>query len=592
MWSSRLNPTAIFFVLSLVLFGAPQAAANQHEWQTYYGGDTDETLSLRLGQNRARIIIGSERCLGEFWGVVTRHSDHISLTDPNPRGRLLAPECEFELWPLINGGYRIEQGNGCTAYHGAMCDLSGVVSPVIASPLVEDDKPVASFECAAANNQAETSICNDYALSNLDRLLALVYRTTLNINDANLLADENADIVNDQRRWLDVRNDCADDISCLSQTYHSRLMSLTELWIGQQYDQIWSALLQEPSLEVVSDTHQRSIMVSKVDDTYEHILVFDPVGRLAYRSFDTPYDACTDEFSYNEEPGADATILTREVHCNRYSAVRRDTVQLTPECIELVSWYEFPAGRSSDRTWLPADGEQLCAESSLAFDSSAMWAWNTEWGRGGDTEYLSSEPVSNLMDATRHFFNYWESPSIQLANQSELRWDWQCPADELTLSYVKLINFYHNLPFAGDEEAKFSERVEYWPSDFGYAFNLRPSINPIDGRFRSLVDDYLRFEDIARPLLVITLKSLNHDGVVMTVLDDLLAAHDYTENPSQTDPNTFFPCENVKLVNGPLYEITYWRGFDTYGFWQRRRTDGTASFVYNTLLSLRDEIGE
>ncbi|WP_340261042.1 lysozyme inhibitor LprI family protein [Roseobacter sp. HKCCA0882] len=590
MWSSRLNPTAIFFVLSLVLFGAPQAAANQHEWQTYYGGDTDETLSLRLGQNRARIIIGSERCLGEFWGVVTRHSDHISLTDPNPRGRLLAPECEFELWPLINGGYRIEQGNGCTAYHGAMCDLSGVVSPVIASSVAEDDKPVASFECAAANNQAETSICNDYALSNLDRLLALVYRTTLHINDANLLADENADIVNDQRRWLNVRNDCADDISCLSQTYHSRLMSLTALWIGQQYDQIWTALSQEPSLEAVSDIHQRSIMVSKVDDAYEHILVFDPVGRLAYRSFDAPYDACTDEFSYTQELGPNTTILTREAHCNRYQFVRKDTVQLTPECIELVRLYEYPAGRSSDRTWLPANGEQLCAESTLALDSSVMWAWNTGWGQDGDTEDLSSEPVFNLMDAARHFFNYWQSPSITLAEQSDLQ-DYECPADDLALSYVKLLNFYHNLPFDSEADASFSEPMEYWSSNFGYSLNFLPERNPINNRFASLVDDYLRFEGIARPLLIMTLRALNQDSEVEAVLDDLLEAYNFTESPSELYRNSFYPCEKFKLVNGPLYDLTYWRGFDTYGFWQRRRADGTASFVYNTLLSLRDEIG-
>lgn len=107
-------------VLSSALSSASTSSAEEFTPGEYEGGN----LTLMLGDEKARITYIGERCIGDFTGRVTRHSDRITLSDPNSE---LAPECVFTLTESASGGIEIEQGVGCTAYHGAACSLSGVV---------------------------------------------------------------------------------------------------------------------------------------------------------------------------------------------------------------------------------------------------------------------------------------------------------------------------------------------------------------------------------------------------------------------------------------------------------------------------------
>ena len=84
-------------------------------------------LTLVLGGEKARITYIGPRCIADFTGRVTRHSGRIILSDPNMD---VAPGCIVTLTQNNSGSVTIEQGLGCTAYHGAACSLSGEVQPL------------------------------------------------------------------------------------------------------------------------------------------------------------------------------------------------------------------------------------------------------------------------------------------------------------------------------------------------------------------------------------------------------------------------------------------------------------------------------
>lgn len=111
------------FALSSVLSSGSVASAEEFATVKYEGGN----LTLMLGDEKARITYIGERCIGDFTGRISRHSDRITLSDPNSE---LAPECVFTLTESASRGIGIEQGNGCTAYHGAACSLAGEVHRV------------------------------------------------------------------------------------------------------------------------------------------------------------------------------------------------------------------------------------------------------------------------------------------------------------------------------------------------------------------------------------------------------------------------------------------------------------------------------
>ena len=86
----------------------------------------------------------------------------------------------------------------------------------------------ASFDCDSSMTETEIAICADPELAKTDRILALVYQSTLGLVEAELLPSDSADLLNSQRSWLGVRNSCADDANCLAEAYNSQLMHLTE----------------------------------------------------------------------------------------------------------------------------------------------------------------------------------------------------------------------------------------------------------------------------------------------------------------------------------------------------------------------------
>jgi uncharacterized protein YecT (DUF1311 family) len=74
-----------------------------------------------------------------------------------------------------------------------------------------------SFDCTKALNPAETLVCDDREVAELDRRLSKAYRLALSRSDQPE-AERST-----QMRWLaDKRNAC-DDVACLSTAYRQRL---------------------------------------------------------------------------------------------------------------------------------------------------------------------------------------------------------------------------------------------------------------------------------------------------------------------------------------------------------------------------------
>jgi uncharacterized protein len=79
-----------------------------------------------------------------------------------------------------------------------------------------------SFNCAAVSAPAETAICNDADLAEMDNQLARQFSTRLMAMPA---ASTNA-FRQEQARWLQSRNACGADKDCLAGSYRARLQQL------------------------------------------------------------------------------------------------------------------------------------------------------------------------------------------------------------------------------------------------------------------------------------------------------------------------------------------------------------------------------
>jgi uncharacterized protein len=78
----------------------------------------------------------------------------------------------------------------------------------------------ASFDCRHAKTATEKAVCSDWRLTTFDEVLATRYRQALQ------KVEDSVRVKADQRKWLDLRNACDPDSSCLGRAYETRLAEL------------------------------------------------------------------------------------------------------------------------------------------------------------------------------------------------------------------------------------------------------------------------------------------------------------------------------------------------------------------------------
>lgn len=93
--------------------------------------------------------------------------------------------------------------------------LISLIALAVASPLAH----AVSFDCTKASTSVEKEICTDPLLGRLDDALSENYKYML---AANIGDGAKRDLKASQKKWLAVRNRCANK-SCLIETYRQRV---------------------------------------------------------------------------------------------------------------------------------------------------------------------------------------------------------------------------------------------------------------------------------------------------------------------------------------------------------------------------------
>lgn len=77
-------------------------------------------LEVTFRKDQAEITYAGHLCIGHLEGHVEKRSTGLFI---------VAENCEISLSLRDDGGLDLDQGPGCSWYHGARCSLSGVVYP-------------------------------------------------------------------------------------------------------------------------------------------------------------------------------------------------------------------------------------------------------------------------------------------------------------------------------------------------------------------------------------------------------------------------------------------------------------------------------
>jgi len=115
VWWRRASSGFIYALLILPLLVGQGFA--QSGLQGRYSGSG---LEVTFRKDQAEITYAGHLCIGHLEGHVEKRSTGLFI---------LAENCEISLSLRDDGGLDLDQGPGCSWYHGAYCNLSGSVYP-------------------------------------------------------------------------------------------------------------------------------------------------------------------------------------------------------------------------------------------------------------------------------------------------------------------------------------------------------------------------------------------------------------------------------------------------------------------------------
>jgi uncharacterized protein len=80
----------------------------------------------------------------------------------------------------------------------------------------------APLECGKASTPAERTVCRNYALGQQEARMATLFEVTTSL----VAMGQRGNIQDAQRAWLKRREDCGDDVGCLTGAYNARIDEL------------------------------------------------------------------------------------------------------------------------------------------------------------------------------------------------------------------------------------------------------------------------------------------------------------------------------------------------------------------------------
>jgi uncharacterized protein len=97
--------------------------------------------------------------------------------------------------------------------------LSGVVLLVAGAAHAADYAPM---NCARAKSAAETTVCGNYALGQLEARMATLYAVATSL----VAMGQRGDMQGAQRDFLQERENCGGNVACLTKKYDARIADL------------------------------------------------------------------------------------------------------------------------------------------------------------------------------------------------------------------------------------------------------------------------------------------------------------------------------------------------------------------------------
>lgn len=142
----------------------------------------------------------------------------------------------------------------------------------------------AGMDCAKAASVVEIAICANKPLYELDVQMGAVYRGLMKVS-----SEAQPELKRTQHQWLKTRDECAEDVSCLSQRYTDRLQALNTQWVD--------ALAYRPDdidKQAMTDLQQRVREMSKDNPEFALERALESLG-VKTRSTSFPGETDEDE---------------------------------------------------------------------------------------------------------------------------------------------------------------------------------------------------------------------------------------------------------------------------------------------------------
>lgn len=115
----RMAMSAIF-----ILSGWSAVAQQESDEQRLYYHEGGVVI---ITGNRIEVRYRGAACIGQFEGLLRREGPNLVAESDYLMG---ARDCLITIAEDKNGALHLQQGPGCSDYHGARCSLSGTVYPV------------------------------------------------------------------------------------------------------------------------------------------------------------------------------------------------------------------------------------------------------------------------------------------------------------------------------------------------------------------------------------------------------------------------------------------------------------------------------
>ena len=102
------------------------------------------------------------------------------------------------------------------------CQFAAVLAAMVLAPVPASAGDYAPLNCAKAKSAAETAICKNYALGQLEARMATLYAVATSL----VAMGQRGDMLGAQRDWLQERENCGDRVACLTERYDARIRDL------------------------------------------------------------------------------------------------------------------------------------------------------------------------------------------------------------------------------------------------------------------------------------------------------------------------------------------------------------------------------